>query len=349
MTDDRHTFSAPRPIAGRSEPTWEVDVFRDGVEHPIVTLTIDSTTLPPRYGKKKKIVWQLPDDVQQTPKFAVDEKRRLLDLFKHQKKSRKKAKRPMGLNSDEEGDNDDEIEPESPKALAVPRKRPEEDCNEYHRATNKDSSCFDLKPQTPPLGQEPPSMTFLMDQAPPGLADKGLTVTTSRDLGLTTALSFSTEGALPPPGFGVSQLQLENSPQYKYLSLATMENIPVELAKLFMDTYYPSLTYNEDLLPFYCPDAQKSLSVGTAHAFCASKEEISVQLASLSNGSQWDVRGVVAQQGVAGSVILLMTGNVLTKTSPLPFNFAHSIALIPIPPSEGRYQIQNDALVLMAS
>jgi hypothetical protein len=348
MTDDRHTFSAPRPIVGRSEPTWEVDVFRDGVEHPIVTLTIDSTTLPPRYGKKKKIVWQLPDDVQQTPKFAVDEKRRLLDLFKHQKKSRKKVKRPLGLHSDEEDDNDDEVESESPKAVAVPRKRPEEDYKDYHRATNNDSSRVNPKPQTPPLGNELPIMTFTMEQAPPGLVDNRLTVTASREHGSTTVL-HSSEGALPPPGFGMSQLQLENSLQYKYFSLASMENVPVELAKLFMDTYYPSLTYNEDLLPYFYPDAQKSLSVGTAHAFCASKEEISVQLASLSNGSQWDVRGVVAQQGVAGSVILLMTGSVLTKTSPLPFTFAHSIALIPIQSSEGRYQIHNDTLVLMAA
>ena len=100
------------------------------------------------------------------------------------------------------------------------------------------------------------------------------------------------------------------------------------------------------MLPFFCPDAQKSLSVGTAHAFCRSRDEIvGVQLSSLSGGSQWDVRGVVAQQGVAGSVILLHTAIVLvTKSAPHPFTFSHTISLIRI--SEGQYQIQNDALVI---
>jgi len=333
MTDDRHTFSSPRPVFGLTEPTWEIDVFRDGVDHPIETLRIDARRLPPRYGKKKKVVWQLPDDVQQIPKFAMDEKRRLLDLFKQQKKSRKKARRPSGVNPEE--DDEDDADPESPKAVVTQRGLPEDAFKEK----NEKIEMEDPRAPRPPFEGAPPGLVTtltmeVMDAGPPSA------ISSTATLNIT---STRPEGALPPPGFSLSQLKLEET--CKYLSLSSVENIPVELAKLFMDTYYPSLTHNEELLPFYCNDAQKSLSVGTAHAFCASKEEISVQLASLSGGSQWEVRGVVAQQGLAGSVVLLLTGVVLTKTAPLPFNFSHAISLIRV--SEGQYQIHNDALVLM--
>jgi hypothetical protein len=349
MTDDRHSFSAPRPVFGLTEPTWEVDVFRDGVDHPIETLRIDAKKLPPRYGKKKKVVWQLPDDVQQVPKFAMDEKRRLLDLFKQQKKSRKKGKR--GSANPEEDDDPES----SPKAVALPRKQcPEEgaysDENEDSTVDQQEVSLeTPPRPPAPPLVDAPPGLGQVQ-RPPPGLG-KARSTSTLTNASTSTpsdpSTSFLTHPSLGdqlPPGFGISQLKIQE-PTFQYFSISVVDNIPVELAKLFMDTYYPSLTQDQNLLPFFCPDAQKSLSVGTAHAFCGSKEEIAVQLASLSGGSQWDVRGVVAQQGVAGSVILLLTGAVLTKSAPQPFTFSHSIALIRS--SEGQYQIHNDALVIM--
>jgi len=96
MSEDRHHFSEPRPIPGLDLPTWDVDVFRDGVEEPILTLRIDSKVLPPRRGKKKKIVWQLPTTIDDIPRFGIDEKRRLLDIFKNLKKERRKSKRGVG-------------------------------------------------------------------------------------------------------------------------------------------------------------------------------------------------------------------------------------------------------------
>ena len=93
MSEDRHTFSEPRPIAGLTLPSWDVDVFRDGVPEPILTLRVDETNLPPRRSKKKKIVWRLPETVDQSPRFGDYEKRRLLDIFKSLKKERRKSKR----------------------------------------------------------------------------------------------------------------------------------------------------------------------------------------------------------------------------------------------------------------
>ena len=110
MSEDRHTFSEPRPIAGLTLPAWDVDVFRDGVPEPILTLRVDETTLPPRRSKKKKIAWRLPETVDQVPRFGADEKRRLLDIFKSLKKERRKSKRgsetggsDIGLNDADDG------------------------------------------------------------------------------------------------------------------------------------------------------------------------------------------------------------------------------------------------------
>lgn len=104
MTEDRHTFSEPRPIAGLALPSWDVDVYRDGVPEPILTLRVDETLLPARKSKKKKVVWQLPETVDQVPRFGADEKRRLLDIFKSLKKERRKSKRGS-LGAGGEDDN----------------------------------------------------------------------------------------------------------------------------------------------------------------------------------------------------------------------------------------------------
>jgi hypothetical protein len=287
--------------------------------------------------------------------FGMDEKRRLLDLFKQQKKSRKKGKRGSA-NPDEDDDDDPES---SPSAVAVPRKLcPEEEVT--YSDKNEDSTLDqqELSVETPP---RPPASPLLVDtppalgqvqRPPPGLGNAMSTSTlkhasTSNPMDPSTSSLKNHSLCDPlPPGFGMSLLKIEEPTTFQYFSIsAVVENIPVELAKRFMETYYPSLTQDQNMLPFFCPDAQKSLSVGTAHAFCGSRDEIGVQLSSLSGGSQWDVRGVVAQQGVAGSVILLLTGIVLvTKSAPHPFTFSHTISLIRI--SEGQYQIQNDALVI---
>ncbi|CAB9517778.1 expressed unknown protein [Seminavis robusta] len=100
MSEDRHAFSEPRAIVGLPLPTWDVDVFRDGVPEPILTLRVDETTLPPRRSKKKKIVWKLPDSLDQIPRFGADEKRRLLDLFKNLKKEKRRKSKRGSLTGD---------------------------------------------------------------------------------------------------------------------------------------------------------------------------------------------------------------------------------------------------------
>jgi len=87
--DDRHTISEPR-LKPSAKKTWIVDIYRKGVQDPVDTIEISDETLPPRVNKRGKVVWQLPDDGNRVPSFAVNEQRRIMELFKDRKKSRKK-------------------------------------------------------------------------------------------------------------------------------------------------------------------------------------------------------------------------------------------------------------------
>ena len=89
--EDRHFLSDPRPVPNLDLPSWEVDVYREGVEQPILTLLVDAKSLPPR-KKKKKTLWKLPDSIETNPKFGEQDKRRILELFREKKKELKKLK-----------------------------------------------------------------------------------------------------------------------------------------------------------------------------------------------------------------------------------------------------------------
>ena len=89
--EDRHFLSDPRPVPDLDLPTWEVDVHREGVENPILTLRVDAKVLPPR-RKKKKTLWKLPESIDTLPKFGEQDKRRIFEIFREKKKELKKLK-----------------------------------------------------------------------------------------------------------------------------------------------------------------------------------------------------------------------------------------------------------------
>eukprot|EP00554_Chaetoceros_debilis_P004337 CAMPEP_0194087322 /NCGR_PEP_ID=MMETSP0149-20130528/24530_1 /TAXON_ID=122233 /ORGANISM="Chaetoceros debilis, Strain MM31A-1" /LENGTH=502 /DNA_ID=CAMNT_0038770639 /DNA_START=54 /DNA_END=1562 /DNA_ORIENTATION=+ len=100
--EDRHAFSDPRPVPLDSTDgrhTWLVDIYRNGVEDPIDTIEISEVTLPPRKKKGGKVAWRLPSDYSRVPSFPVDEKRRIMELFKERKKNRRKNKGSTSSNS----------------------------------------------------------------------------------------------------------------------------------------------------------------------------------------------------------------------------------------------------------
>ena len=84
---DTHSFVVSRALKDAAIPTWEVQVQRQG--KPVGLLHISRENFPPR-KRKGKVVWQLPSDTSSQPKFGEHEKQRLYEIFKQQKKDRRK-------------------------------------------------------------------------------------------------------------------------------------------------------------------------------------------------------------------------------------------------------------------
>lgn len=84
----------PVAVKDAPTPTWTVDVIRDSGSVLVGTLTINNETLPPRKNKKK-IAWKLPEDSNVTPKFGEHERKRLWELFKEQKKERRRQSKKL--------------------------------------------------------------------------------------------------------------------------------------------------------------------------------------------------------------------------------------------------------------
>jgi hypothetical protein len=360
--EERHSFSDPRPAPnGHNDlPSWNVDVYREGVPDPVFTLLVNDETLPPRM-RKKKVVWRLPTDQELLPSFGAEDKKRLADLFKVQKKANKRKSKVVKTSSSGQllAPNPADDAPEQAVAAPKQNKAVDEEKKEQKKATAvKKGEVKPARPAPKPNGNKsgqsktrqqkpPPPPGIETAPPPPGLRTVPLsTITAGED---------SLRGS-PPPGFitldpaslTISPAAAENhSPDGKFFTvLFTSSNIPVELAQTFMDVYYCSMTHGqqEELLLHYVPGAVKSLSLGGAHSFCKSRQEMLIQLNSLQ-GSLWDVSGVVAQEGFMNSVVLLLTGTCLPKTAPQPIPFCHSITLVKA--ASGGYQIHNDAMSLL--
>jgi hypothetical protein len=197
-------------------------------------------------------------------------------------------------------------------------------------------------PTMPDLGKEDQKKIDTRQvPPPPGLPE------VPRGLQTPSTVSSRDESpsGTPPPGFSLSSFNIHENERYLNVPLSS-SNIPVDLAQIFADLYYRSMSNGqyEGLLLHYAPTAVKSLSLGGAHAFCRSRTDIATQLTSLQ-GSLWDVNGAVAQEGYMNSVVLLTTGKALLTTSTQPLEFCHSVTLIKRP---NGYQIHNDAMSLMA-
>jgi hypothetical protein len=404
--EDRHYLSKPRPVAGLDLPTWEVDVMREGVDTPIMMLTVDDNILPPR-KRKKKIVWKLPDDFSILPKFGTEDKKRILEIFKQKKKELKRQRKTQTttLNShpqnaddgggstdskvsklllqkssssdgtkekdepvSDEGGNSpapsgfgmsklsltDGVEekkkkkPLSPKEVPHFEKKMERHpeskpknlhCN-GHSAQHETlrptqpaaSSAAPMQPtpavtQSPPTGQsrqpgQPPMAVSLVQQPPPGLSS-----------------TVSPPGIpIPPPGMASPPLRQFFVP----------ENSTMLLGEFVAKSYYYLLSNKliEELSQYYTPTAQKSLTVGGAHACCKRVEERAIQLQSLAS-TVFNLNGFLQQPTVHGSTLVLITGTCVQPHSMSTLPFCHSLVILPVP--SGGFQIQNDALAFLTS
>jgi len=70
---------------------WQCDVIRASDGHVVKTVSITPETLPPR-TRGKKVVWALPTDGS-TPKLAIMDQERVINLFKELRKRGKKERK----------------------------------------------------------------------------------------------------------------------------------------------------------------------------------------------------------------------------------------------------------------
>jgi hypothetical protein len=350
----RHTFSEPRLAVNCEKLTWNVDVYREGVENPVGTLTINEDTMPPRI-RKKKVVWKLPDTNQSLPKFGVEEKKRLLEIFKLQKKDRRKSARRS--NGDGGGGGSSSS------------------CNNGgvgghdETMTRHENIPFEIKTQENKIKQmsinasengvlsfdDSPEIALLEERNAAIISTRSSQQKPFETLSSISSDPISPSSTCPPPGFSQSNPPATMLPVPRFFCVSDdahdEQGIAITLAQNFIDYYYSSITkgHYEELCCYYAPGVVKSLSIGGAHAFCKSRLDMELQFQSL-RGSLWDVTGAVAQDGCLESIVLHITGNAIPKTtatpSPKSVIFSHSITLIKFP--EG-YQIRNDAMSLITT
>jgi hypothetical protein len=85
-----HTISTPVPVPDYSvQPCWSVNILRHD-EIVVASLVLHKTNLPPRCARNKRIVWKLPSSYHQEPTFGRHEQERIWELYKQQKKERRK-------------------------------------------------------------------------------------------------------------------------------------------------------------------------------------------------------------------------------------------------------------------
>jgi hypothetical protein len=194
---ESHTFTEPELVSlvgdegeERSSPTepqpsspelaWRVHVLRHGVPEPIGSILITSNTLPPRKNKAGKIVWKLPDDPNQVPKFGIHEQKRLWELYKEQKKQRRKKQSDPSKSGDAEGGD-----PEG---------------------ADGSGSAMSKNDEETPVSPSPPRST---GQPPPSAAGTTVAETPKDSGGGPIPVS-------PPPGFGstarIESLTLKETP-----------------------------------------------------------------------------------------------------------------------------------------
>mmetsp|Transcript_15950 Transcript_15950/g.33697 ORF Transcript_15950/g.33697 Transcript_15950/m.33697 type:complete len:510 (-) Transcript_15950:105-1634(-) len=186
----------------------------------------------------------------------------------------------------------------------------------------------------------------------------------------------------PPPPPDALFVTVPRSERPESLPGQPESSLAVPAARHFIGNYYahfdgslPGVQIG-NLIRYYTPKAQKSVSIGGAHSVVTGRRDIAAQILSLA-GAAFVVRGVVAQDTADGKgVHILVTGTARTGLNLTPggvmASFAHSVSLVPIDriPRESNvnhgegdgissslsaalevgfpFQIHNDALALLS-
>jgi hypothetical protein len=276
--EDRHTLSEPRAITGLALPTWEVDVFREGVDTPIMTIVLDNKTLPPR-KRKKKVVWKLPDSLDLAPKFGVEDKKRILEIFKERKKELRKQRKSslIGGGGSESGEFDDEeaeeaamaaeaathnakiadtVVPSPPPGMipiisTTPTVRKE---TERELSRSNGSTAADFKSKTPP--RQPPGLVQRSTSIAAAASDMDkATKTTANNCGTQPKPPVSS----PPPGFPAQTKKTSKPAAEQYRRRKTQPSPPAS-GPSALETRANGPPYQKQDPPTIEPNIQSSTS-----------------------------------------------------------------------------------------
>jgi hypothetical protein len=323
---DSHGFSDPVPVTDAEIPTWEVEVIRIKGDVIVGQLTVNNKTLPPRKGgKAKAIVWKLPDDATQLPRFGEHEKKRLWELFKEQKKQRRRESKQQqqqsqqqqhrGSSNEPPGSDPSRVEENQPNRASQPNAAsPDEDSDseiiELEGPSASGSAMKKKKAKAKKTAHKntndsPSSCT----EIPPREDEEELFVSATATLPEAGQTQSGTSPPLlaPPPGFFASVVDDSASPALNN----KLSTFPAESSHCFLLYFTPDLldTANyssylgqsvvqtfvdtvgsgtiDDWLAHYHPNAVKSLLVGTA--------QVTVRT-NVERREQWDAMVVTRRR-----------------------------------------------------
>lgn len=296
---ESHMFSLPTPVSGdggSGSPTWTVDVIRLAGDVVVGTLIVNNETLPPR-NKKKKVIWKLPDCIEETPKFGEHEKKRLWEIFKQQKKERRK-----NLKQQPKGGSDASSTSPPPSTNGT--------------CTSKTSSSSDPSIASLPDERRPPDND---DKPDHGLNHKS---TGNHSCNATTVTSQLSESAplhpapppgispnnhhaAPPPGFTGTDRHAEQLP-FLFNQIAPSDDdnllsLGPAVVELFGTPSWPT---------YYTPHATLTILYASAQAVTCTPAD---RAAAAANFGPWTVRGwtlnaLPPSPNSRSSVLLVLTG-----------------------------------------
>jgi hypothetical protein len=384
---DSHIFSDPEPVDSSTNNStdnkstllaWYVHVYRQGGTQ-VGTLLVDDTTLPPR-KRKGKIVWKLPDDGS-IPKFGTIEKERLWELFKQQKKERRKKLK------DQSGDRETDQQQSDCKDVSEENKTNGGNDGVQSTEKNKCNESFALSSvkitvssqQTATLEATNSVSTATLDDARQGMLQ-------TKEAALSAPIQCSVSSYSPPPppppppGFAMSNRVLHDNtappglaplnvdatipaatqfmqpsvPSYpldlQYFSLEALSQLPL----LF--TQCISTGRAVEWLRFYAPTAQSSLVLASAQVTFPTLTDRIKQWESLQQGP-WDCQGWTRQpihnhnsnnnnhshSSESAGILVVMSGRTRQQNELLAFCLS---LVLERQQSHHGYQIVNDILSL---
>ncbi|EEC49828.1 predicted protein [Phaeodactylum tricornutum CCAP 1055/1] len=387
---DSHSFSRPRVVANAAHPTWQVDVLRQGVPEPVGVLTIDAHTLPPR-RRKNKIVWQLPDSVVATssfgkalavePTFGTHEQKRLWELFKEQKKTRRKnlvKKKDSGdvtVTAEASFENTaNSVSTTTTSNAGTESSRTEPDADDEGEEATKSavlrvSSDIHVDTTAPPVRSS--MVPSFVPPPPPGFGVSGMARGEQQEPSPNLSISSTASQAhLPaPPGIPARPNPIPDAlPTPSYFA-PPIPSAPETLAASVVQTMLACLPRGDvnGWMRFYHPSVRKALLVGSAQAVCHGWTDAYTQWQSLapaapsSPSSAWQVHGChtqIVSTGYTGheplstasppSYLLTITGRTVQKQQEtLNFHLSLILSYSSQDGNQGGYQICNDVLSLV--